>query len=154
MRIRDLTELPAHLHADVQRQLNGYPHCSNPPPAAGAKPPAAALPKKPAKYRNVKVTIDGETYDSKLEYLKHVELKRRQVLGEVGRIFRQVPFVLEGGVVYRADYVVTTGVAPDFCEVWDAKGKDTQASINKRKQVLARHSIEVRLWRGNKGGEK
>lgn len=156
MRILDVNELPQHMRADARRQLNGHaPGAVERLEAKCERGPAAAPPpKKPPKYRNVKVTIDGETYDSKLEYLQHVELKRRRALGDIGRIFRQVPFRLEGGVVYRADYVVTTGVAPDFCEVWDAKGKDTQASINKRKQVLARYGIEVRLWRGAKGGQK
>ncbi len=154
MRILDVSELPAHMRADAQLQLNGHAPSVVVKREAkiGSWPAAANLPKKPSKYRNVKVTIEGETYDSKLEYQQHEELRRLQRLGDIGLILRQVPFRLEGGVVYRADFLVELlRGGPPFIEVWDAKGKDTQASINKRKQVLARYGIEVKLWRRAKG---
>jgi hypothetical protein len=137
VRVRDVNELPPQMRDQAQRELARFGF-------TGVEVPSAP---KPSKYRNERVEIDGEVYDSKLEYSCHMALKRRKHLGEpIGLILRQVPFRLEGGVVYRADFVVSTSAGPDFVEVWDAKGKDTRSSINKRKQVRARYGIDVRLW--------
>jgi hypothetical protein len=146
MRILSVTELPVHLRADVELQLKGLRPGSNPPPR-GDKPLPPPNPPKRSKFGNTRVTIDGETYDSRAEYLFHELLKLRKRRGEIGLILRQVPFRLEGGVIYKADYLVEVFAGPPNVEVWDVKGCDTQPSINKRKQVLARYGIEVRLWR-------
>lgn len=142
-----MLELPEQMRDQAQRKLNEQPAREVQIVKGQSVGKSTVLPAKPSKYRNVRVEIDGERYDSQLEYEKHMRLKRRQKAGEIGLILRQVAFVLEGGVVYRADYVATTNVAPHFCEIWDAKGCDTRSSINKRKQVHARYGIEVRLWR-------
>jgi hypothetical protein len=57
----------------------------------------------------------------------------------------QVPFLLPGGVRYVADFLVLW--ADGRVAFVDAKGRDTQASINKRKQVLALYGIEIELVR-------
>lgn len=145
-----MSELPEQHRAAAQRAIDSAP-ASAIMFASLRDVPAPA--KKPSKYRNVKVELDGERYDSKLEFDFHQVLKRRQKAGEIGLILRQVPFRLEGGVVYRADFVCGSPAPPHFCEVWDAKGCDTRSSINKRKQVLARYGIEVLLHRKPKRGE-
>lgn len=153
MRYASVTDLPQQHRAEAERQLRGDAprapliHTGN----LGAGPIgcidfAAAKPKKPSKYRNVRVFLDGEWYDSQKEYEFHQVLKDRQRRGEIGMIFRQYTIRLEGDVRYRADYIVTTAEAPHHCEIWDVKGFDTRSSINKRKQVLARYGVEVRLW--------
>jgi hypothetical protein len=156
VRLKSVLELPEQHRAEARRQLAG-----NPPQAIilqrSPRDPSAVLAvkvTKPSKFRNVRVVLDGESYDSRLEYEFHQVLKRRQQAGEIGLLLRQVPFRLEGGVVYKADFVATTNVAPHFCEVWDAKGCDTRSSINKRKQVLARYGIEVLLHRKPTRGER
>lgn len=100
------------------------------------------LPRK--KYRNVPVVVDGERFDSKLEWRCREWLMSRCHSGEVLWFTRQVPFRLEGGVVYRADFLAV--LAAGGVEVIDAKGRDTPASANKRKQVKARYGIDVLLW--------
>lgn len=140
MRMR-ITDLPPAMQKQVLAQLQDIV-------AAAAK----------TKYRNVPVKVDGERYDSKLEF-QHCEwLRLRQKAGEVSWFIRQAPFRLEGGVIYRADTLVSLVTGPPYIEVWDAKGRDTQASINKRKQVKARYGVDVQLWksfttvlRANKG---
>lgn len=99
-----------------------------------------------SKYRNTPVIEDGQRFDSKLEARCYRELKLRQDLGEIYLLLRQVPFHLEGGVVYRADFFVV----PYFgeIEVIDATGMMTQAKRNKLKQVQARYGVEVKLWTG------
>jgi hypothetical protein len=155
MRLKSVAELPEQHRAAAQRQLNGEKPLPGIARYSGldglavmaADVAVSKLPKsaKPSKYRNVRVELEGEVYDSRKEYEFHQVLKDRKRLGEVVLILRQVPFRLEGGVVYRADYVTVTVAAPHF-EVWDVKGFDTRSSINKRKQVLARYGVEVRLW--------
>ena len=54
-------------------------------------------------------------------------------------------FRLEGGVVYRADFLVV--LADGSIQVVDCKGIDTQSSINKRKQVKERYGLDVLLVR-------
>lgn len=125
-RITDISDLPA----DYQNQAR----------AQGAKG------KKPSKYRNMPVVLDGIRFDSKLESRCYLWLQNRWSVGEVAWFTRQVPFRLEGGVVYRADFVVA--LAAGGVEVIDAKGKQTQASKNKCKQMKDRYGIEVKLWRG------
>jgi len=145
MRVMSVTELPAHMRDQAEQQLCTYGK-------------TAATSTKRNKFGNVKVCLEGEVFDSQLEYDCFCWLKLREAAAEIAWFLRQVPFRLEGGVVYRADFVVVLTNAEiqrtsfeDFLssravEVWDAKGRDTQASINKRKQVLARYGVEVRLW--------
>jgi hypothetical protein len=154
VRLKSVLELPEQHRAEAQRQLANGGFVRPGVFVVGEKPSEQTVPKKPSKFRNVRVVLDGESYDSRLEYEFHQVLKRRQQAGEIGLLLRQVPFRLEGGVVYKADFVATTNVAPHFCEVWDAKGCDTRSSINKRKQVLARYGIEVLLHRKPKRGER
>jgi hypothetical protein len=53
----------------------------------------------------------------------------------------QPQFVLEGGVVYRADFVVAW--KDGRVSVEDVKGHRTREYINKRKQVLARYGLQI-----------
>lgn len=101
---------------------------------------------KPRKYRNTPVVEDGQRFDSKLEAACYRELMLRHAAGEVKWFVRQAAFRLEGGVIYRADFLVV--LAPYGVEVIDAKGVLTQASANKIKQVEARYGVKVQLWKG------
>lgn len=154
MRIASVMDLPEQHRAEAQRQINGQPpraavliHQGNTSTPQGVVDPHA---KKPSKYRNIRVVLEGEVYDSRKEYEFHQQQKLRLKAGEIVLCLRQVPFRLEGGVVYRADFVNVLAAAP-FVEVWDVKGFDTRSSINKRKQVRARYGIEVMLWPPREG---
>ena len=106
--------------------------------------PAVAAPALPTKYRNIRCEEDGERFDSKLELRYYRELKLRHAAREVLWWTRQVPFILEGGVRYRCDFLVV--LAAGGVEVVDCKGHDTRGSLNKRRQVKARYGINVLLW--------
>ena len=86
--------------------------------------------RKPAKYRNKKTTIDGITFDSRMEAQRYVELKLQLESGIISGFGVQPSFVLPGGVRYRADFIVSDGAT-----VWveDVKGVETQAFKIKRK---------------------
>lgn len=107
--------------------------------------PGAKSATKPSKYRNRAEVIDGIRFDSKLEARCYEALKLRKLAGEVLWFTRQVPFRLEGGVHYRADFLAALAIGA--VQVIDAKGFETLTSKNKRKQMLERYGITVILWR-------
>lgn len=154
MRVASVMDLPPHARPAAERALAEQMGKVSPQVGELVRALTAPQAAKPRKFRNVPVVIDGEKYDSKLEYLHCEWIRRRQAQGLVWFFLRQVPFVLEGGVRYRCDtFVILTprGINESThglpVEVWDAKGKDTQGSINKRKQVRARYGVEVQLWK-------
>jgi len=89
------------------------------------------------KYKAVQVETDGIKFPSKLEARYYEQLKIRKRSGEVVLFLMQVPFRLPGGVFYRVDFVEF--LANGTVRFIDTKGKDTQESINKRKQVEAEY---------------
>lgn len=101
---------------------------------------------KPRKYRNEPIIVDGYRFDSKLEARYYGEVKLRQRAGYVAWFIRQVRFDLPGRVIYRADFLEV--LAEGRVVVTDCKGRDTQSSINKRKQVYALYGVQVQLWTG------
>ena len=65
-----------------------------------------ALVRKPSKYRNHKITVDGVTFDSKLEYARWCELKLLERAGEITDLRRQVKIPLCGsGFTVVAHYI-------------------------------------------------
>lgn len=90
---------------------------------------------KHQKYRNVKTSFDGVTYDSKAE-ARHA--KRLKLLGKainpsqrVVRVERQVKYELTAGISYRADFRVT--FADGHVEVHEVKGFETREWMIKKK---------------------
>jgi hypothetical protein len=105
---------------------------------------------KRSKYGNIPVVVDGMRFASKLEARYYERLKERVLGGEVAWFTRQVPFWLEGGVKYVCDFLVVLVNPPPGTNgvlVIDTKGRDTQDSINKRKQVKARYRVDVLVIR-------
>ena len=85
----------------------------------------------PRKYRNVKTTVDGITFDSKAEANRYCELRAAKRAGAIQGFGIQPSFVLADGVRYRPDFIV----CGDGGRVWveDVKGVETQAFRIKRK---------------------
>lgn len=100
---------------------------------------------KTPKYRNKPTVYNGRRYSSKLEadYARQLDLEWQA--GTVLWYTTQVPFVLEGGVTYRADFLVVRpgpygGVT---VQVVDSTGIMTQVKYNKLRQVESRYRITV-----------
>lgn len=118
-----------------------------------------------SKYHSVKVTSDGQLFDSKKEALRWSELRQLERAGVISDLERQVRFVLipaqrepdtvgpKGGVkrgklierecAYIADFCYTickTGTKV----VEDTKGLRTPDYIIKRKLMLEKYGIRVR----------
>ena len=94
--------------------------------------------KRPSKYRNTRITVDGITFDSQLEADKYSELKLSLRMGVIAGYCRQPEFILLEGLgptkpeTYRADFVVFNlhGTA----EIIDTKGTQTEVFRIKHKQ--------------------
>lgn len=108
--------------------------------------PSAAPAKKKSKFKNIRCqSADGKNFASRLELDYYEQLLLRWKAGDVLWFIRQPSFDLEGGVVYRADFLVVTS-ARDI-EVIDTKGHLLRDCKNKLKQLKARYGIEVQLVR-------
>ena len=119
-----------------------------------------------SKYNSKKITVDGETFDSKKEYRRYRELLLLEKAGEISNLQRQVKFLLiptqyehfkrygkngkeltpgkrvvEKECAYYADFVYTEN-GRDVVE--DTKGVKTPEYIIKRKLMLHIHRIRIR----------
>ena len=105
-----------------------------------------------SKYGNKKITVGGETFDSRREYDRYRELVLLVRAGKIHDLVRQVKFelvpaqregkkVVERAVYYIADFTYWEG---DKMIVEDAKGVRTDAYILKRKLMLWVHGVAIR----------
>ena len=120
------------------------------------------------KYKNIKITVDGETFDSKKEYTRWCELKLLERANEITDLKRQVKFVLipaqreeskevykkgkhkgepkigkliEKECAYIADFVYREN---GQLVVEDTKGIKTEVYKVKRKMMLSEYGIRIR----------
>ena len=111
---------------------------------------------KRPKYRNRKTSIDGRTFDSKLEAARYVELKRLQEGGIISGLRCQVPFALEinGNLIckYVCDFRYVDIDGKTVTE--DAKGMRTREYTLKKKLMKAIHGIEIREFRKEKSNAR
>ena len=124
-----------------------------------------------SKYKNQKITIAGETFDSRKEYLRYVQLSQQERLGQINNLQRQVRYELvppqyepvprysektgqrlkdgqklvEHSVYYVADFVYSLKDGATVVE--DVKGYREGAAYNiftiKRKLMLHVHGIRI-----------
>lgn len=119
--------------------------------------PNAGLPAKPttkpppgpktrrSKYNNIKTEVDGKLMDSKHE-AEQYKVFQLQVRGGMYRaVLTQVPFLLPGGVVYKADFVTLNN--DGTYTVFDAKSEATRkdkAYRIKNRQMKNCLNIEIK----------
>lgn len=106
---------------------------------------------KKAKYRNVRVVIDGIKFDSKREGAYYAELKIRERAGEVSAVELQTPFALVGpdGTListYKADFCFWDHTADRF-RVIDVKGVETKEFRMKKRLMKSLKGIEIEVVR-------
>lgn len=101
---------------------------------------------KGSKYGARKITVGGETFDSKKEYNRWCELKVLERAGVICDLQRQVKYELipkqegERACSYVADFVYRQ---EGKTVVEDVKGYRTDAYKIKRKLMLAVHGIRI-----------
>lgn len=118
----------------------------------GAKMPAhVAVPQK-SKYKNVRVQVDGVTFDSKREAAFWQQLKLREKAGEISELTRQGGFALHCPNHAEHLYLEVCEYRADFrwrdsrdgkIHVADAKGVRTQIYKLKAKWMELEHGIVV-----------
>lgn len=121
-----------------------------------------------SKYHSKKITVDGETFDSKKEYRRYHELLLLKLTGDISDLQRQVKFqliptqyehvkrygkngrvlkpgkrVIEKECAYYADFVYTD-TKTGRVVVEDTKGVRTPEYIIKRKLLLHIHGIRIK----------
>lgn len=99
------------------------------------------------KYNAQKITIDGKTFDSKLEAEYYTQLLILKKAGVITDFECQKPFILQEGftregkkysaIKYYADFVVTYSDGRE--EVVDTKGHKTSVYKLKKKLLLAKY---------------
>jgi hypothetical protein len=105
-----------------------------------------------SKYKNKPVTVAGDSYRSKREASRHLDLLLMQKSGEITGLTREVTFVLAPGVKimderalppirYVADFVYCTSDGSTIVE--DCKGFRTPVYKLKRHLMATIHGIEV-----------
>ena len=116
-------------------------------------------PAKESKYHSEKVTIDGETFDSRREARRWMDLRLLEQAGEIRDLRRQVKYILiptqreegdgkklgkllEKEASYIADFVYQDARTGETI-VEDSKGFRTDAYILKRKLMLWVHGIKI-----------
>lgn len=107
--------------------------------------------KRPSKYGNKRVVVDGITFDSIAESKYYRVLKDRAERGEVGGVELQKPFSILGPkgeliCTYKADFAFWDHKADRF-RVIDVKGVETDVFKLKRKMMQALKGIEVEVVR-------
>jgi len=98
---------------------------------------------KRGKYGNIPTEYNGAFYASKKEASRAMELDQLQKAGEVVYWTRQVPFILEAGIKYIADFVV---VWKDWnITIEDTKSEPTKTPTYRMKKKLfkARYGREI-----------
>lgn len=115
------------------------------------------------KYRNKKIQVNGETFDSMKELRRWRDLKLLEKAGEITELRRQVPFellpnqrepdkigprggrkpgrIIERKALYIADFVYKDRTGREVVE--DCKGMRTKDYILKRKLLLFRFGIQI-----------
>lgn len=143
LRIRSLDDLPPELRKRVSTHPWRQPITESP----------KAAPKR-HKYGAQPTFVDGHRFPSKLEAARYEWLTQMRESGEyappLGRLvtFALWPmFPLIGGVKAELDSVQVWLNGQRTTVIWeDVKGKDNQASRNKRKQIASIYGIQVQLW--------
>ena len=93
------------------------------------------------KFRARQTEYDGIKFPSKKEAEFYLDLKMRQLSGNLLFFLRQVPFHLPGNVRYVVDFVTFD---PDgTVHFIDTKGMRTESYIAKKKIVEALYPIEI-----------
>lgn len=107
-------------------------------------------PPKPGKYRNKKVTVDGEKYDSKREYNRYQQLRMMEQAGKIVDLKRQVKYELAPSVTIRGKKRPPLRYFADFVYiengqtiVEDAKGTPTKEYRIKRHLMKSVHGIDI-----------
>jgi Fe2+ transport system protein B len=112
--------------------------------------------KRQAKYRNKRIVVDGERFDSKREYARWCELKLLERAGEISELKRQVRYELAPSVKFlgatRAQPSLRLIVDFQYIEKGSLVLEDVKSPATvtatftaKRHMLLAQRGLQVRI---------
>lgn len=98
--------------------------------------------KRRSKYNAIKTEYNDVVYHSKKEAAFAQKLDLMLKAGEIDYVLRQVPFTLDAGIVYRADFVTLKKIS--VTELWDitvyeVKGMKTKEWVMKEKLFRSKY---------------
>jgi hypothetical protein len=100
-------------------------------------------PQNTSKYHAKKIEIDGYKFDSIKEGNRYQELKLLQKTGEINFFIRQPMLDLEGGAVYKADFLIFWKDGSYSIE--DVKGFYTEIFKLKRTLIEAKYPFKISI---------
>lgn len=123
--------------------------------AAGDMTPVKIRVEKKSKYMNVRTSVAGIMFDSKVEAHRYMELRMMEGSGLISYLRCQVPFVLIPAVTIHGKQIRPMKYVADFCYeqggreiVEDVKGgKATREYLMKRHLMKHVHGIEIYEYR-------
>lgn len=99
-----------------------------------------------AKYGNIKVQIDGKTFDSQLEARRYRVLVFMQRAGEISGLTLQPKFLLQEGFMHNGKKILPIYYVADFkyhrnglMVIEDTKGHRTKDFLLKKKMLLYKY---------------
>ncbi len=95
------------------------------------------------KYKSRSTVVDGIVFQSQKEANYYCRLKMLVQTGEVLYFLRQVPFHLEGGIVYRVDFLEFH--KDGSYHYVDVKGYETKEFKMKKKMTEARYPVKIEI---------
>lgn len=106
---------------------------------------AQAIAKKPkaSKYKNVRTSVDGINFSSKLEASYYRHLLNLKANGTVNYFLRQVPIHLPANIRYVVDFLVV--YSDNHIDYVDTKGVETDIFKLKKKQVESLYPIKITI---------
>jgi Protein of unknown function (DUF1064) len=100
------------------------------------------------KYRAVRTTIDGITFDSKREAARYLELRTLERAGLITNLQRPKPYQLTVNGVkigrYKPDFTYVENGAEVVEDVKSPATKKARDYVLRKKLMLAIHGIEIR----------
>ena len=118
---------------------------------AGSSGDRLGIPPKKSKYKNDKITYQGETFDSKKEFEYYLILEDRVKRGEILSLQRQVSFIIQPefkingktirAITYKADFVYKD-LKDGAVHIIDVKGYKTEV-YKLKKKLLAYRGIFI-----------
>ena len=97
---------------------------------------------KKSKYGATKISVDGQTFDSKKEAEYYSELKLKLRAGAVKGFCLQPIFILAPDLKYKADFIIFN--EDGTYEIIDVKGFKTKEYITKKKVFEDKFDLKIK----------
>lgn len=97
---------------------------------------------KQSKYKSIKTSIDGHTFDSRKEAEYYNELKLRLKTGEIKGFCLQPTFILAEEVKYKPDFIIFNN--DNTSEIIDVKGFKTKEYKIKKKIFEDKFNLKIK----------